>query len=41
MVLFLEIYSINLIYFSRYPKNMNYFCGIYSLLALSVYVKVY
>ena len=32
----MEIYSAILIYFSRYPKKMNYFSGVYLLLVLSV-----
>ena len=27
-----------MLHFSRYPKKMNYFRGVYSLLALTVYV---
>ena len=34
--LFLEIYSIILMHFFRYPKKINYFKGVYSLLALTV-----
>ena len=32
----MEIYSIILTYFSRYHKKMNYFSGVYLILALSV-----
>ena len=37
MFLLLEIYSTTLMHFSRYPKKMNYFIGVYSLLTLTVY----
>ena len=38
MFLILEIYSSILMHFSRYPKTMNNFRGVYSLLAFTVYM---
>ena len=37
MFLFLEIYSTILVHFFRYPKKINYFRGVYSLLSLTVF----
>ena len=39
MFLFLVIYSIIRMHFSRYPKKINYFKGVYLLLALTVYFQ--
>ena len=40
MFLFLKINSTILMHFSRNPKKMNFFSGVYSLLALTVHTFI-